>query len=499
MAFSVFLPMRSPLLAISIAFQVVLSAQDASLAQGIRIELATATNDTLRAHALARLCFSLLKTDQDSARYFGEQALALAQHIGDAHATTRANHYLGLLALEQGRSAHAQQLLASAIRAAGYEPRSAEQAALLRGMADTQRAQGHAGPATELYAEVLSIAKSMGQRSQLPELHQLLAELAVQRSEPIEATYHYHQRNALLDSARSAAHDQERAAWRQVLDSMAYAHRASLERLDTAHRHAYSTRSRWLLAASIGAAILLLVSMILLFRLGRPGSTTARAVSSAPGKAHASEPASKQRRPATDEQHIRRQIDPALVLDRLKLGLTLIREGRQIEALALLQGIARMMQYAGGDGLHGNVRLDDELAFLRQGVKVMTAGRSDITFAATAEATVLDGKRTLPAMAIWPFLQNLIEAPAGSTSEPSRLSIRFSGSDPTTTCTIRCEHPPMPPAPSRTASPFVLAQQRIIRDQLGEAFTCTTLELSNARGEAIGCVATLVFELESKA
>jgi len=95
--------MRSLCSTLVLALAVVASGQDASLVPGIRTELARATNDTLRADALARLCFNLIHANPDSARHCGEQALALATSIGNQRAIGDAHNNLGWLDAGQGR------------------------------------------------------------------------------------------------------------------------------------------------------------------------------------------------------------------------------------------------------------------------------------------------------------------------------------------------------------------------------------------------------------
>ena len=473
----------------------VLRAQDASLVPGFRSTLAGATDDTLRASLLADICFNLMREAPDSAQWYGERARSLAQRIADARTTTRANHYLGLLALEQGDAANAQKLLAAALRASGYGPRSAEQAGLLRSMADVQRAQGRAAAAAEHYAEVLSIAQSTGQRSQLPELHQLLAELAVQRSAPSEATYHYNRCNALLDSARYVALAQERSAWQHAADSMSAAHRTTLEQREEAHQRASAAQHRWLLTAGIGGAVLLLITLVLLVRRRQPGTYTPPPAATPLAAVEAPVAVSVKDPPTAGHQQLRYLLDPAVVQDRLQHAVTLLKEGRQIEALAQLQGTGKMMHYAAAGAPDARVRLEDELTFLRQCVKVLAVGRSDLTFEGTADASALDGERTLPLMAVWPFVQCLVDGAA-----PARqLSVRFSGSATSTTCTIRCDHAPMPTGWCRSVSPFIQAQQQAISDQLGHAFSNSTTELNDDQGRVTGRLAILVFQLDPTA
>lgn len=107
--------MRSLLLLLAIALRMVVAAQDASLVPGIRTELKAATNDTLRADALARLCFNLINADPDSARLCGEQALALANRIGNSRALGDAHNNLGWLEAQQGHLDSAEHHLDKAL------------------------------------------------------------------------------------------------------------------------------------------------------------------------------------------------------------------------------------------------------------------------------------------------------------------------------------------------------------------------------------------------
>lgn len=89
----------------------VLSGQDASLLPGLRNDLIKAKNDTVRADALARICFNLIRIDPDSARIVGEESLALAKRIDNPRALGDAHNNLGWLAAEQGQFDRADSLL----------------------------------------------------------------------------------------------------------------------------------------------------------------------------------------------------------------------------------------------------------------------------------------------------------------------------------------------------------------------------------------------------
>ncbi|HNK40056.1 MAG TPA: tetratricopeptide repeat protein [Flavobacteriales bacterium] len=104
------------LLAALLLLRVLLAhGQDASLVPDLRATLATATNDTLRADALARICFNLIRSEPDSARLAGEQAMTLAKRIGNQRALGDAHNNLGWLAAEQGQLDRADSLLRIAL------------------------------------------------------------------------------------------------------------------------------------------------------------------------------------------------------------------------------------------------------------------------------------------------------------------------------------------------------------------------------------------------
>ncbi|MBL7964302.1 MAG: tetratricopeptide repeat protein, partial [Flavobacteriales bacterium] len=91
------------------------SAQDATLVPGLKGELQAAVHDTSRADVLARLCFNLINSEPDSARHFGEQALALAVRIGHARAIADAHNNLGWLETQQGNVKAAEEHLLLAL------------------------------------------------------------------------------------------------------------------------------------------------------------------------------------------------------------------------------------------------------------------------------------------------------------------------------------------------------------------------------------------------
>ena len=101
MAFSI--SMRAAALVLFMALSSRAWAQDAGLLPDNRKDLREATNDTARAEALARICFNHISTDADSARWYGDRALALAERIHNTKALGDAHNNIGWLFAQQGK------------------------------------------------------------------------------------------------------------------------------------------------------------------------------------------------------------------------------------------------------------------------------------------------------------------------------------------------------------------------------------------------------------
>ena len=93
----------------------VLHAQDPTLAPELRAALKLTLPDTTRAQILVKLCFNLSGTDPDSARYFGEQGLALAERTKHDKSIADAHNNLGWVALARGETVRADSLFALAL------------------------------------------------------------------------------------------------------------------------------------------------------------------------------------------------------------------------------------------------------------------------------------------------------------------------------------------------------------------------------------------------
>lgn len=108
--------MRVAQLTFLLALSSTVLAQDATLVPALRAALATKQADTARVQTLVKLCFNLGRSQPDSAKGFGEEALGLARRIDDRKGKADAFNNLGLLAVYQGRLDEAAAQLDSALK-----------------------------------------------------------------------------------------------------------------------------------------------------------------------------------------------------------------------------------------------------------------------------------------------------------------------------------------------------------------------------------------------
>lgn len=593
---------RSTALAVWLALHVLLgggtglSAQDASLVPGIKAELATAPNDTLRADALARLCFNLIHAQPDSARLCGELALALATRIGnlralgdvhnnlgwletqqgrfkeaDAHFTAALQHFtrignpaftsvtrsnMGWLADKQGDRAaalmHFQEALkdseaaqdsgSTAIllysigttyskmkeydRARSFMQRSLEleerlgrtskQANCLLAMGNTWRSQGDAVQAQVLYAradrlfrstrdhygagmvqensgdlylesapgealpfyrralahydtlhssadkaytlqrigmaysglkkyaeagasftEGMDLAVHSGSTELEMELHLSLAELAVKQGNSDVAIEHYQRHMALKDSLRSEDSERELMRLRATFETEQAERENALLKTENEVRRLNEERLkvRWMAAA--GASALLISLLGLLYRNYRLRGRHTREVERFNAELQVQRDQVQHMNDLLELKVLRSQLNPHFIHNCQNSAVAMVKEGRNVEALAYLQGLSKLMRMVLEHSVNDRITVEEEMAFLRLYVKLESLRLPGLQFEVDADRALLDEEAELPALLVQPFVENALWHGLVEKEGPRQLSIRFTATDKGLRCTVR--------------------------------------------------------------
>jgi tetratricopeptide (TPR) repeat protein len=573
-----------------------LSAQDASLVPGIRQELAAATNDTLRADALARLCFNLVNTDPDSARHCGEQALELATRIGNARAMADAHNNLGWLETQQGHIAEATKHLEIALEGfrrignpgftsiahsnmgwladkqgdragalkhfeealdlATLAADSASMAVLLYSIGSTYnkmqefgrarihlerslaieeklgrpnkqgnclmaignawRSEGETPKAMELYqraavlfsstnnhygagmvqensgdlfvesdpkkalpyyqralahydtlhsaadkayilqrigmayaglkryteaeasyTEGMLLAEQSGSTELVMDLHLSLAELAVKQSKSDVAIVHYQRHMALKDSLRSEASERELIRLRATFETEQAEQENALLKTENALSRANEARlkARWTTAAAISVGLVLLLA--LLYRNYRQRGRHTKEVERFNAELQAQRDQVQHMNDLLELKILRSQLNPHFIHNCQNSAVAMVKEGRNVEALAYLQGLSKLMRMVLEHSVNDRITVEEEMAFLRLYVKLESLRLPGLQFEVDADRELLDDEAELPALLVQPFVENALWHGLAEKEGPRQLSIRFSATDKGMRCVVR--------------------------------------------------------------
>lgn len=588
--------MRSLLLFLALTSCVLVAAQDASLVPGIKAELKAATNDTLRADALARLCFNLINTDPDSARHCGEQALALATRIGNARAMADAHNNLGWLETQQGHIAEATKHLEIALEGfrrignpgftsttlsnmgwladkqgdragalkhfeealdqATLATDSASMAVLLYSIGSTynkmqefgrarshlerslaieehlgrrnkqgnclvaignawrsegdgakaiehyqraadlfsatsnhygagmvqensgdlfvesdpkkalpyyQRALAHydtlhsaadkayilqrigmayAGlkkysEAEASYTEGMSLADQSGSTELVMDLHLSLAELAVKQGRSDVAIGHYQRHMALKDSLLSEASEQELMRLRATFETEQAEQENALLKTENALSRANEARlkARWTAAAAISVGLVLLLA--LLYRNYRQRGLHTKEVERFNAELQAQRDQVQHMNDLLELKILRSQLNPHFIHNCQNSAVAMVKEGRNVEALAYLQGLSKLMRMVLEHSVNDRITVEEEMAFLRLYVKLEALRLPGLQFEVDADRELLDDEAELPALLVQPFVENALWHGLAAKEGPRQLSIRFSATDRGLRCIVR--------------------------------------------------------------
>ena len=588
--------MRPILFILVIALQLVVTGQDAALVPAIRAELATATNDTLRADALARLCFNLIHSEPDSARRYGEQALDLATRIGQSRAIADAHNNLGWLETQQGHFKEAEVHFEEALkrfrqignpaftsvtlsnmgwwsdkqgdrlgalkhfqdalkeseaardsastaillysigttyskmkeydRARSFMERSlahetalgrkSKQANCLLAIGNTWRSEGeneqaltlyseaaalysanedhygagmveensgdlfldenngkalpyylralghyealhseadkayilqriglaHAGmknymDAEKSYTEGMALAQATGSVELVMEYELSLAELAVKQGKSDVALGHYQRHMALKDSLQSAEGQRELLRLRTVFETEQAEQENALLKTENALSRANEAKmkARWSAAAAISLGLVLLLA--LLYRNYRQRGKHTQEVERFNTELQAQRDQVQHMNDLLELKILRSQLNPHFIHNCQNSAVAMVKEGRNVEALAYLQGLSKLMRMVLEHSVNDRITVEEEMAFLRLYVKLEALRMPGLQCEVDADRELLDDEAELPALLVQPFVENALWHGLAAKEGPRQLSIRFSATDKGMRCTVR--------------------------------------------------------------
>lgn len=133
---------------------------------------------------------------------------------------------------------------------------------------------------------------------------------------------------------------------------------------------------------------------------------------------------------------LRAQLNPHFIHNCQNSAIALVKEGREQEALAYLQGLSKLMRTVLAHSVKDRIALDEELEFLRQYLALEALRLPGLHHVVEADEESLKDEVLLPALLVQPFVENAIwHGLAGKEGDRS-VQVRFAATATGMRCTI---------------------------------------------------------------
>ncbi|QQR86037.1 MAG: histidine kinase [Flavobacteriales bacterium] len=134
---------------------------------------------------------------------------------------------------------------------------------------------------------------------------------------------------------------------------------------------------------------------------------------------------------------LRTQMNPHFIYNSLSAIAALTQKGEQAQALAYLQGFARLLRQVLDHSVADRVPLSEEIDFLRQYLKLESLRfEGGINYTVDADTALLDDDADVPALLVQPFVENAVWHGLAYREGEKRLSVRFVQSNGSIRCTV---------------------------------------------------------------
>ena len=287
------------------------------------------------------------------------------------------------------------------------------------------------------YTEGMLLAEQSGSTELVMDLHLSLAELAVKQGKSDLAIGHYQRHMALKDSLRSEASEQELMRLRAEFETEQAERENTLLKTENALSRANEAKmkARWTAAAAISVGLVLLLA--LLYRNYRQRGKHTKEVERFNAELQAQRDQVQHMNDLLELKVLRSQLNPHFIHNCQNSAVAMVKEGRNVEALAYLQGLSKLMRMVLEHSVNDRITVEEEMAFLRLYVKLESLRLPGLQCEVDADRELLDDEAELPALLVQPFVENALWHGLAAKEGPRQLSIRFSATEKGLSCVVR--------------------------------------------------------------
>ena len=364
------------------------------------------------------------------------QALALYRGIGDLQGVGMVEENSGDLFLESDPK-----------KALTYYQRALDQYQALHSDADkayilqriglAQQGMRNYSAAERSYGEGLLLARSTGSMDLLMDYELSLAELAVKQGNSDSALIHYQRHMAMKDSLQGETSQRELLRLRTLFETEKAEQENGLLKAENEVRRANERRLK---ARSLGIAAmgtLLMVLLLVLWRNFRLRGKHTREVESFNVELAAQRDQVQHMNDLLELKVLRSQLNPHFIHNCQNSAIAMVKEERNVEALAYLQGLSKLMRLVLEHSVNDRISVEEEIAFLRLYLKLESLRLDDLIYEVDADRELLDEEAEMPALLIQPFVENALWHGLAAKEGVRDLTVRFSATATGLRCTVR--------------------------------------------------------------
>ncbi len=291
--------------------------------------------------------------------------------------------------------------------------------------------------AEKSYNEGMALARSTGSVELEMEYELSLAELAVKQGKSDVALDHYQRHMALKDSLQTAEGQRELLRLRTVFETDQAEHENTLLKTENELRRLNEERlqARWIIAAA--ASLLLVALLALLFRNYRLRGKHTKEVERFNTELQAQRDQVQHMNDLLELKVLRSQLNPHFIHNCQNSAIAMVKDGRNIEALAYLQGLSKLMRMVLEHSVSDRISVEEEIAFLRLYMKLESLRLPGLQYEVDADRNLLEEEASLPALLVQPFVENALWHGLAGKEGPRELNIHFSATYAGLRCTVR--------------------------------------------------------------
>jgi len=198
---------------------------------------------------------------------------------------------------------------------------------------------------------------------------------------------------------------------------------------------------------------------------------------------------------------LRAQLNPHFIHNCQNSAIALVKEGRGEEALGYMQGLSKLMRAVLEHSVNDRISLEEEVAFLREYLRLEALRLSDVQWNVHAEDELLAEEVLVPALLVQPFVENALWHGLASKRGERRVDVHFVATASGLRCTITDngvgrDHAVASEGDARSLA-TVLTQERLqlLTHRMQQRGTIGIMDLRDESGSAAGTQVTIDLQL----